>query len=302
MGSFARYPAIIAPDALDLSPAPAEFQQSFADIVGNAATDTDGFETLFSLLASHVGDTAGFLAGFDSDLFEIGTAASNFDIPIEQDALDAHAAALASGQPAIDGFNSSKDPSQRRIWPGSVMTALSLRHTIGTDTGLGGGTVVINHRPWPLENLLPLPITVGIAPFPVKVGIAFGGNLTPEQVKLFYLEGIDLDADVPVIEQVWSDAFTSMYAGEVWNFYLDINPCMAGDWKFNVRLHLLSGGISFIACRVIVLANPAFPETCAPPAPTPPAPTPPAPTPPAPTAPPQPPFPPPPPGSPVTEL
>src|SRR5260370_4320938 len=79
VGHVAIYPRPIPANALDLKPAPPEFQRSFHNIVGNAGTNADGFETLVRPIAAHITGARGFLTGFDSDLGPTGALPRELD-------------------------------------------------------------------------------------------------------------------------------------------------------------------------------------------------------------------------------
>lgn len=101
---MALYPQPISAKAIDLKPSPPEFQRHFANIVGNAASNADGFEFLFRPLAAHVASGRGFLTGFDSDLAEIGALPRELDGRFHRDFADSLARTIKGGQGAFNSF------------------------------------------------------------------------------------------------------------------------------------------------------------------------------------------------------
>lgn len=102
---MAIYPQIIPPNAIDLTPARPEFQQSFADTMGNAGDDSDGFDSIIAPIFDHVADALPFLAAFDSDLLDIGVSTNDLGTPFHADAEASLVNAIQGGQPAFDSFN-----------------------------------------------------------------------------------------------------------------------------------------------------------------------------------------------------
>jgi hypothetical protein len=251
---MATYPALIPDDAIDLTPVATGFADDLNGILGDAGTPTDGFDDLLAGLQAYSDESPAVLAGLDTELGTLDATAPGLAEPIEQDALNTYSETLAQGQPFVDAFNAKIIPATGRVWPGTMMTALALVDSARTDNKGGGGTVVIAHYPYKGG----LPIHPGMDPFPVKVALGNEGpDFNPNWVS------IDLDRVVPVIERVWADAFTSVFPGEAWHFYLDINPTLpgvvAGEFPFNVQLHNDTGGISFVACKVVVTEPPTRP-------------------------------------------
>jgi hypothetical protein len=98
------YPLPIPDNAIDLSPGPPEFAQSFSDIVGNAGTSTDGFETIFQILMDHPADTINFLTGYDSDLVDVGAAVVDLGTAWEGDYSAALSNTISQGQGDFDAY------------------------------------------------------------------------------------------------------------------------------------------------------------------------------------------------------
>jgi hypothetical protein len=100
-----QYPVPIPHGAIDLKPAPSEFQRSFANTVGNAATNRDGFETLIAPTAAHLANSRAFLTGFDSDLRAIGALPAELDGRFHRDFENSLAATIKAGQADFDKFD-----------------------------------------------------------------------------------------------------------------------------------------------------------------------------------------------------
>ena len=99
------YPIPIPDNALDVSfPAP-QYENDFASIVGDAGTDSDGFETLFLEASQILIDAPVFLAGLDVALNALVTAYPGVTTPWEQDFGDTLANAISQGQPDFDKFS-----------------------------------------------------------------------------------------------------------------------------------------------------------------------------------------------------
>lgn len=98
------YPALIPDDAFDTTIPPDEFKQTFADIVGNAGDDSDGFETLFAEAASVVDDAANLLSAMDTDLGNAGTVAGETNDAWEQDFSDTLGETINSGESDFKQF------------------------------------------------------------------------------------------------------------------------------------------------------------------------------------------------------
>lgn len=101
---MAIYPTLIHANALNLKPAPPEFQRIFKNVVGNAATPSDGFAAIVAPIASHITDTRGFLSGFDSDLRNIGASSTELRAPFHADFAATLAATIKAGQHDFDSF------------------------------------------------------------------------------------------------------------------------------------------------------------------------------------------------------
>lgn len=94
----------IPENAFDTSLPPPQYSADFASIVGNAASDTDGFEEIFSTLAGHLADAPNFLTGLDSVVDGLGAAGDPAGIPFEQDFSDSLASSISAGQGDFDTF------------------------------------------------------------------------------------------------------------------------------------------------------------------------------------------------------
>lgn len=94
----------IPENAFDTSLPPPQYSADFASIVGNAASDTDGFEDIFNTLAGHLADAPNFLTGLDSVGDGLGAAGDPAGIPFEQDFSDSLASSISAGQGDFDTF------------------------------------------------------------------------------------------------------------------------------------------------------------------------------------------------------
>ncbi len=104
MGSLPNPLQPIPDGAVDLNfPAP-QYENDFADIVGNAATDSDGFDALFEEASVFVAGFLDFLAGLDITLDLLGQYLAYADIPWEQDFSDALGEVITQGDPDFEQF------------------------------------------------------------------------------------------------------------------------------------------------------------------------------------------------------
>lgn len=94
----------IPDDAVDLSFPEPQYENDFASIVGNTATDGDGFDELFAEAASHVADFPNFLAGLDISLGLLDSSMAGVDTPWEQDFSDTVSGAITQGDPDFAAF------------------------------------------------------------------------------------------------------------------------------------------------------------------------------------------------------
>lgn len=120
------YPQPIPDDAINLTPARPEFATSFSDIVGNAATDRDGFESIFAVAASALKDVAEMFTALEGHEGDIGTAAQDAASTWEQPFSDSLASTITQGQPDFDQFqvdltgNSPPPPTPPGPAPGTL--------------------------------------------------------------------------------------------------------------------------------------------------------------------------------------
>ena len=223
--------ATIPENALDVTfPAPA-YQEDFASIVANAGTGTDGFEDIFSVLASHADDAAGFLAGFDGDIGTLGGTVPSLGTELEADASKTLTDTIKSGQPSIDSLQQLAGSQGARVWPGWILTVLTAVGTIEF-----APEVTIHVGLAALGNLLPFTIHAGQNPFPLHVvykNVSGKPPLTPVAVTM--------EGGLPTFDRVWHDNFGSSFAGLDWNLYLDINPKKAGDFTATLTIRDAAG-------------------------------------------------------------
>jgi hypothetical protein len=249
MAPFPSYPQVIADGAVDLTPGSPEFAQSFQDTVGDAGTDTDGFETIFSALTDYSNTGPAVLSEMDSHLTELDGQAPGLGVAIEAEAVQAHTDAITTGQPHIDAFNASNPGDRGRVFPGAVMSWL------GAQNGQEFGPIAnIDQNPLTPQLFqqagIFLPPRVGDPPFPTKFWIRTKTGQTPLTVKR-----VVLLSDNPVIERVWYDDLNSATPGADWHFYVDINPVQVGVFCGTVRLFQDDTNYKFMTLQVVVVNN-----------------------------------------------
>jgi hypothetical protein len=95
----------IPDDAVDLSfPAP-QYENDFASIVGNAATDSDGFDADFNDASAVLIDFPNFLSGLDIALGLLDASMPGVDTPWEQDFTDTLSNSITQGDPDFAAFD-----------------------------------------------------------------------------------------------------------------------------------------------------------------------------------------------------
>lgn len=105
MGSLPAPLQRIPDDAVDLAfPAP-QYSADFASIVGNAATDSDGFDSDFNDASAVLIDFPNFLAGLDIALGLLDAAMPDVDTPWEQDFSDSLSGSISQGDPDFAAFD-----------------------------------------------------------------------------------------------------------------------------------------------------------------------------------------------------
>jgi len=105
MGSFPAYPRPIADGTIDLTPVPTGFSNDFANIIGNAGTDQDGFLSIIAGPVQYVKDHAAIMTGLDIDAGDVGVAAAELNTPLHQDFADSLAGFIQQGDPDFNQFS-----------------------------------------------------------------------------------------------------------------------------------------------------------------------------------------------------
>lgn len=132
MGTLPNPLLPIPDDAVDLTfPAP-QYENDFASIVGNAASDSDGFDAIFADASTILTEYPNFAAGLDIAIDLFDSAISGVYTPWEQDFADTITEAILQGDPdfqqfAVDMTGNSPPPASTQ--PGNPAGG-----------GSGGGT------------------------------------------------------------------------------------------------------------------------------------------------------------------
>jgi hypothetical protein len=104
MGSLPNPLQTIPDGAVDLDfPAP-QYENDFDTIVGNAATDSDGFDDLFNTASTITTEYPNFAAGLDIAIDLFDSALPGLDTPWEQDFADTITDAITQGDPDFEQF------------------------------------------------------------------------------------------------------------------------------------------------------------------------------------------------------
>lgn len=105
MGTLPGLPAIIEDTAIDLTPVDPGFKQSFADTVGNAATNTDGFDSIMLQVVTDLATVPDLISSLDPDLNDVGSALPDVSTPWEQTYSGALADAITQGDGDFQQYN-----------------------------------------------------------------------------------------------------------------------------------------------------------------------------------------------------
>lgn len=222
----------IPDSAIDLNfPTPA-YQDDFSSIVGSAATDSDGFESIFSVLSSHVDDAAGFIAGFDGDLGTLGAVAPSLGTALEADASKTLTDTISNGQPSVDTLQQLAREQGGRVWPSAMLLWLT-----GFLPTVWAPKATIKFNIVQLGTLLPLPLHAGVRAFPWRVVWR-----DPKDSIAMNPVRVTMTGGDPVFERVWHDSFTAYLQHTEWNIYFDLNPKKAGDFTAHVQIGRADGG------------------------------------------------------------
>jgi hypothetical protein len=103
--------ARLAGDDLVYTPGPPLFQKLTADTLGNAATDSDGFDAQFADLAFQLAGESDGITAMDTDLTAAGFAVGDFSTSTLQPVADSLDAAIKDGADQINTLTSAIDGS-----------------------------------------------------------------------------------------------------------------------------------------------------------------------------------------------
>ena len=105
MGTLPNPLQLIPDGAVDLSFPPPQYENDFASIVGNAATDSDGFDSLYLEAMSILSEYPLFAVGLDIALGLIDSSLPDVDIPWEEDFASTLGSFITQGDPDFAQFN-----------------------------------------------------------------------------------------------------------------------------------------------------------------------------------------------------
>jgi hypothetical protein len=105
MGPFPSYPQPIPDNALDLTPVTPGFTDDFANILGNAATPSDGFDLILSGPIQYVADHPAIMRGLDAELVPLDSTAAELATPFHQDFADTLAGFITQGDGDFQQYN-----------------------------------------------------------------------------------------------------------------------------------------------------------------------------------------------------
>jgi hypothetical protein len=91
------YPQPISPDAINLTPIDPGFSRDFDSTLGNAATDTDGFDVIFHAIQGSTKTSDDCRRQLDRCLAKVGSAFNDLSTPWEQEFSDSLTSTIASG-------------------------------------------------------------------------------------------------------------------------------------------------------------------------------------------------------------
>jgi len=91
------YPQAIPDDAIDLSPIDPGFTRDFDQTLGNAATSTDGFDSMFVDVMNGMATVPDLVSSLGPDLFDAGAAIPDLATPWEKSFSDSLSGAISSG-------------------------------------------------------------------------------------------------------------------------------------------------------------------------------------------------------------
>jgi len=104
MGSLPAPLQPIPPDAVDLNFAPPQYSNIFAETVGNAVTESDGWQVIFDDASQVLSTWPDFLTSLDLDLTVIDSILGEVDQIWEQDFAESLGGAISSGQSDFNSY------------------------------------------------------------------------------------------------------------------------------------------------------------------------------------------------------
>ena len=102
---MATFPQLIPNDAINTTVPPDEFQQSFADTVGDLGTAADGFDAIFNDAALALDGVDSILSALDGLSADLQAAVDPLNTVLEQDALDTLEGAISSGDQLLGAIS-----------------------------------------------------------------------------------------------------------------------------------------------------------------------------------------------------
>jgi len=220
----------IPDDAFDTTVPDPQYGKDFNDTVGDAGTDTDGFNDLINPIVDYGNTSPDVLAALDTHLTELDGVTPGLSETIEQEAVDNYNAAITNGQAGVDDFQNAPTPARGRVFPGAIMAWLTAQR--GQEFGPEAN---VDQTPWELGIFAQIGFRVsaviGQEPYPTKW---FVRNKTHEPPQKFVK--VELVSDNPIFEGVWWDDFNAVEKGADWHVYVNINPCKEGAFCGTVRL------------------------------------------------------------------
>src|SRR5713226_321800 len=99
------YPQPLSDDAASLAPIDPGFSRDFDQTLGNAATDTDGFNVIFSAVSGSLKTADDCKRQLDLCLAKVGLAFNDLGTPFEQEFSDSLTTTIQSGDPDFKNYD-----------------------------------------------------------------------------------------------------------------------------------------------------------------------------------------------------
>lgn len=215
----------IPADAFDTSLPPPQYSSDFASIVGNAASDTDGFEDIFGTLTGHLADAPNFLAGLDSIVEGVGGVGDPAGTPFEQDFADTLASAISHGQGDFDTFDVHLTGNNPPASGGSGSAG----------GGACGGAPIVATEGKPNGGCEGTNTTVGCVYLDNfkrvdTTGQTRGVSYTNRTQRAVTIHAFKMDGGAPIFAGFTQSGPNPVPPGSEVVFTLKINPSIAGRW------------------------------------------------------------------------